>query len=143
MSSNPGVGDDVPHELESALDDEVVDELGLVEDLEVGHLRRVSRVGQGLESLPDQCGESSAEDGLLAEEVGVGLVVEGGLEDAGAGGSESLREGQRDLLRVSGDVLVDADEGGDSESLGEDEPLHVSGGLGGHHDDVDVRGGCR
>ena len=112
-----------------------------MENLEVGHLGGISRISQGLESLPDQCRESSAEDRLLSEEVGVRLVVEGGLEDSSAGGSESLRECKGDLLGVAGDILVDAYEGGDSESLGEDEPLHVSGGLGRHHDDVDIRRG--
>ena len=111
-----------------------------MEDLEVGHLRGIAGLGEGLESALDELGLSTAEDCLLSEEVGVGLVVEGGLEDTCAGGSKSLCKSECDLLCVSGDILVDADESGDSESLSEHDPLHVSGGLGCHHDDIDV---CR
>ena len=111
-----------------------------MEDLEVGHLRRVSRLDEGLEAALDELGLAAAQDGLLPEQVGEGLVVEGALEHTSAGGAQPLGEAEGDVLGVPGDVLVDADEGGDPESLGEDEPLHVAGGLGGHHDYVHAAG---
>ena len=82
-----GVGDGVAHVCEAAAVHEVDDELEFVEDLEVGEFGLVAGLDQGFEACLDQGGGSAAEDGLLAEEVGFGLLGEGGGEDAGAGGS--------------------------------------------------------
>ncbi len=105
---------------------------------EVGHFGRVSSLDQGLESRLYEAGGPSAQHGLLAEQVCECLVVESGLEDAGAGGSEPLCKCKGDLLGVAGIVLVDANEGRNSESLDEHIPFFVPGGLGSHHYDVDV-----
>src|SRR3972149_3790019 len=40
---------------------------------------------------------AAAEDDLLAEEIGLRLLLEGGFEHAHAGGAEPLGVGQRDL----------------------------------------------
>ncbi len=137
-----GVGADVPHVGHTALDDEVDDELALVAALEVCDDRGEALLDEGVESFLDELGETSALDGLLAEQVGFGLLVEVvDGEGSGAGAAHSLCEGEGDFLGLSAVVLVDGDEGGDSESLDELLPLRVSGGLGCHHDDIDVLGG--
>ena len=50
-------------------------------DLEVGELGLVAGLAEDLEAGLDEGGDAAAEDGLLAEEVGLGLLGEGGLED--------------------------------------------------------------
>ena len=80
-----GVGDGVAHLGHAALVHEVHDELHLVEALEVGHLGRVARLHERLEAGVDERRHAAAEHRLLAEEVGVRLVLERGLDDAGAG----------------------------------------------------------
>ena len=80
-----GVGDRVAHAGDALLVHEVDDELQLVEALEVGRLGLVARLDEGLETGLHQLGEPAAEHDLLAEEVGLGLLLEGGLEHAGPG----------------------------------------------------------
>ena len=90
-----GVGDGVAHVGEAAAIHEVDDELELVEDLEVGELGLIAGLGEGLEACLDQGGGAAAEDGLLAEEVGLGLLGEGGFEHAGAGAADALGVAER------------------------------------------------
>jgi hypothetical protein len=54
--------------------DEIHDELELVQALEVGDFRLIARIDQGLEARADELAAAAAEDGLLAEEVGLGLL---------------------------------------------------------------------
>lgn len=134
-----GVGADVPHVGHTALDDEVDDELALVAALEVCHDRGEALPDKGVESLLDELGETAALDGLLAEKVGFGLEVEVvDLEGTRAGGSETFCKGEGDVLCLASVVLVDRNKSRNSESLDELLPLGVSGGLGCHHDDIDV-----
>ena len=71
-----GVGDRVAHPLDPLLVHQVGDQLQLVQALEVGEARVVAGLDQGLEAGPDQLGGAAAEDRLLAEEVGLALVLE-------------------------------------------------------------------
>ena len=105
-----GVGDGVAHVLEAAAVHEVDDELELVEDLEVGELGLVAGLGEGLEACLDEGGGAAAEDGLLAEEVGLGLFGEGGLEDSGAGAADAFGVGEGEGEGVAAGVLLDGDE---------------------------------
>ena len=132
-----GVGDGVAHVLEAAAVHEVDDELELVEDFEVGELGLVAGFDEGLEACLDEGGGAAAEDGLLAEEVGLGLFGEGGLEDSGAGAADALGVGEREGEGVAAGVLLDGDEGGDAAAFGEDFADAVAGGLGGDERDVD------
>ena len=69
---------------DAALPHQVDDELQLVQHLEVGDLRLVAGLGQGLEAVLDELRDAAAEHGLLTEQVGLGLFGEGGLDAAGA-----------------------------------------------------------
>ena len=88
------------HVLEAAAVHEVDDELELVEDFEVGDLGLVAGFDEGLEAGLDERGGAAAEDGLLAEEVGLGLFGEGGFEDAGAGAADALGVAESALARA-------------------------------------------
>ena len=105
-----GVRDRPAHVLEAALPDEVDDQLQLVEALVVGDLGLVARGDEGLEAGADQLGRAAAEDGLLAEEVGLRLLAEGRLEDSRATRADPDRVGEREVARTTGGVLLDRDQ---------------------------------
>ena len=94
-----GVRDRVAHVGDAALVHQVDDQLQLVQALEVGHLRRVAGLDQRFETGLDQCRGAAAQHRLLAEEVGLGLFLEGGLDDAGAAAADGAGVGQRDFAR--------------------------------------------
>ena len=77
------VRDRVAHAGEPVLVHQVDDQLQLVEALVVGDLGRVAGLDERLEPGAHELGGAAAEDGLLAEEVGLGLFLEGRLEDPG------------------------------------------------------------
>ena len=104
------VGDPEAHPLQALLVHEVDDELELVQALEVRHLRRVARLDERLEAGLDELRRAAAQDGLLAEEVGLVLVLERRLDHAAARAADALRVRERDVLRVSARVLGDCDQ---------------------------------
>ena len=105
-----GVGDRVAHAADALLVHEVDDELQLVEALEVGRLGLVAGVDERLEAGLHQGGEPAAQHDLLTEEVGLGLLVERGLEHAGPGAADGVGVGQGELAGLAGGVLGDGDE---------------------------------
>src|SRR5215207_3701791 len=105
-----GVGDRPALLGDTAFVDQVDDQLELVQALEVRDLGLVAGLGQHLETGLDQRGDATAEDGLLAEQVGLGLLGEGRLDAAGAEAADALGVGQRELPCLAGRVLLDRDE---------------------------------
>ena len=101
-----------------------------MENFEVGELGLVAGLDQGLEACLDQRGGASAEDSLLAEEVGLGLFGEGGLEDAGASGADALGVAEREREGGAAGVLLDRDQGRHAAALAEDLADAVARGLG-------------
>ena len=75
-----GVGDRVAHPRQAALVHQVDDQLQLVQALEVRDLRLVAGLDERLEPGLDQRRGAAAEHRLLAEEVGLGLFLERGLD---------------------------------------------------------------
>ncbi len=129
-----GIADGIAHVRDPALVDEVHDELELVEALEVCHLGRVARLDQRFEPGLDQCCCAAAQNGLLAEEVGLGLFLEGGLEDTCLAPADGASIRQRQVLGVSFRIRFDCDEHGHAPALGIFVAHHVAGGLGRHHE---------
>src|SRR5581483_4848975 len=136
-----GVGDRVPHPRQPALVDEVDDELHLVQALEVGDLRLVPGLDQRVEPALHELRDPAAKHGLLAEQVGLGLLLERRLDDPGPGGPDpgAVRESARQ--RPAGRVLLDGDERRGADPLLEGPAHEVSGALGRDHRDVDALGG--
>ena len=93
------VGDRPAHVLEPAFPDQVDDQLQLVEALVVGDLGLIAGSDERLEAGADQLGRAAAEDGLLAEQVGLGLLAERRLEDAGAAGADPDCVRERGIAR--------------------------------------------
>ena len=106
--------------------------------LKVGHLGGVAGLDQRVEASLDQLADAAAEHCLLTEQVGLGLLLEGRLEDAGAAGTDAGGVGQGDLLGLAGVVLLHADQGRAALALGVQAADDVAGALGSDHDDVNV-----
>src|SRR5439155_4002607 len=104
--------DAVAHVIEPALVDQVDDELDLVDALEVRHLRRIAGLDEGLKTGLDERGQSAAEDRLLAEEIGLALVLEGGFDDAAARPADAARPGEAEVARFGGWVLENREQAG-------------------------------
>jgi hypothetical protein len=60
----------------------------------------------------------AAQHDLLAEEVGLGLLRERRLDDAGAGAADGVGVGERQLLGLPGGVLLDGDQRRHAAALG-------------------------
>ena len=105
-----GVGHGVVHPRDAALVHQVDDELELVQHLEVRQLGRVARLDHHVEAGLDEFLSAAAQHGLLTEQIGLGLVLERGLDDAGAGAADALGVGQRERLALTLGVLVDRDQ---------------------------------
>src|SRR6478735_1139174 len=125
---------------DAALVHEVDDELQLVEALEVGDLGLVAGLGEDLEARHDERRRAAAEDSLLAEEVGLGLLGERGLDAAGAQAADRLRVGERERPRRAGRVLLDRDDHGDAATVVVLTTDEVTRTLRGDHGDVDAGG---
>ena len=99
----------------------------------------IARIDECFESGFDQGGGSSAKDGLLTEEVGLGLFLEGGLDHARPSSADSLGIGQGDVQGVAGSVLLDSNQGGNARSLPVYLTHHVSRALGSNHGHIHLR----
>src|ERR1035441_665096 len=73
-----GVGDGVAHVCQAAAVDQIDDQLELVHALEEGALGLIAGLDESLKAGLDEGADAAAEDGLLAEEVGLGLFFVGG-----------------------------------------------------------------
>src|SRR4030095_4580644 len=80
-----GVRDRVAHIVQTALVEQVDDQLQLVHALGVGHLGLVASLDQRLKASLDQRRDAAAQYRLLAKQVGLGLLGEGGQQHAGLG----------------------------------------------------------
>ena len=109
-----------------------------MEAFEIGHLGGVAGLGQRLVAGLDQLDQAAAEHDLLAEEIGLALFLEGGLDDAGAAAAIGRGVGEAEVMGVAGRVLVDRDQGRHAAAaliLGAD---GVAGALRGDHQHVEV-----
>src|SRR5699024_8967937 len=135
-----GVGHRVVRTSESALVHQVNDQLELVHDLEVGHLRGVAGLDHDLETGLDQFLGAAAQHGLLTERVGLGLFLEGGLDDPGAGAADALGVRQQQRLAVSVGVLIQCDQRGHALAVDELATDQGARALRRDHADDDVLG---
>ena len=118
--------------------EEVDDELQLVHDLEVGHLGRVARLDEHLVAGDDQLVQRSDEHGLLSEEVGHGLGLERGVDDAGSGATDVVRVGESQLMGQARRVLLDGQEHRHAATVDEALSDEVAWALGCDHEAVDA-----
>src|SRR5215207_7814698 len=131
-----GVRHRVAHAGQAALVHQVDDQLELVQALEVGDLGLVAGLGQGLEAGLDERGGAAAEDGLLAEQVGLGLLLEGGDQGPGPGAADRPGVALGQVPGLAGGVLGDRDQHRGALAVLELAPDQVAGALGGDHGHV-------
>ena len=108
--------------------------------LKVCHLGLVASFHQRIEAGVDQLGNTAAQHGLLAEQIGLGLLLEGGLQNACTACADAGSISQCDILGLTGVVLLHADQRGAALALGVQAAHDVAGALGSDHDDVHVLG---
>src|SRR5690606_19110882 len=107
-----GLADVAVHLGHAAFVQQVDDQLELVHAFEIGDLRLVAGFDQGLEALHDQFGDAAAQDRLVAEQIGLGLLGKARRDQAAAGAADTVRIRLRPRQRLAGDVLVHGDEAG-------------------------------
>ena len=134
------VADAEAHEVEAAAVHQVDDQLELVHRLEVGELGLVAGLDQRLEAHLDQRRGPAAQDGLLAEQVGLGLLGEGRLEDARPGRADRPAVGEDAVARGPGLVAMDREQGGHAAAGPVDRAEQVARALRRDHPDVDDAG---
>ena len=71
------------HAGDTGLVHEIDDQFELVEAFEIGHFWCIARLGQCLETGLDKVRDTTAQNGLFTEQIGLGLFLEVGLDDAG------------------------------------------------------------
>ncbi len=91
----------------SALLDQVGDELQLADAFEIGDLGRKAPRDQSLEAGDQQLGNSAPHDGLLVEQIGLGLLGEARRDEARRARSRLPGHRRARCPRVPGCVLLD------------------------------------
>src|SRR6266536_881458 len=130
------VGHRVAHVLVPALVEEVDDELQLVQALVVGDLRLVAGLDEDVEARLHERGNAAAQHGLLAEQIALGLLREGRLQQADPAAPDADAVRERELERAAACVLLDRDEARGA-GTGDVELAHaMAGSLRGDHDHV-------
>ncbi len=109
--------------------------------LEVGVLRLVTGLHQHLKAAAHQVHHAAAQHGLLAEQVGLGLVVEGGLHHPRPRAADARDVGQGDLVGVAGGVLLHRHQAGHALARHVGGADGVARALGGGHEHVHPGGG--
>ena len=105
---------------------------------------RVAGLGERLEAGAHEGGDATAQHGLLAEQVGLGLLGERGLDHTGAGAADGVGVRHRHVASVARGVLRDRDQRRHAATLGVGATHEVTGTLRGDHDHVARRpaAGC-
>ena len=102
-----GVADGIAHIAEAAAIDEVDDKFQFVKAFEVGDFGLIPSVGERLETCLDQLAHAAAKNGLLAKQIGLGFLGEGGFQHACACATDSASVRERQFLRFARSVLFD------------------------------------
>ena len=127
------------HVVEPAAVHEVHDQLELVHRLEVRELGLVAGLDERLERRLDERRHAAAQQRLLAEQVGLGLLLERRLEHAGARRPDPAGVGEDAGAGRPGRILLDREQRRHAAALLVDAAQQVARALGRDHADVDVR----
>src|SRR5690606_39129306 len=128
----------VVHVGDAAFVDQVDDELELVQALEVSHFGRVAGFDQSVETCLDELDRTTAQNGLLAEQVSFGFFAEGGLDDAGTAAADGAGVRQADVTSGTRIVLMHGHECRHAATLVVGAANSVTRRLGNDHDHIDV-----
>src|SRR5712692_7830418 len=132
------VRDRVVHGADAALVHQVNDQLQLVQALEVRHLGRIAGVDERIESRLHQLDAAAAQHRLLAEQVGLGLLLEIGFDDAGLAAADGRGVGERHIARLLRRVAVHRDQHRHAAARRVGGAHRMARRLGRDHPDVEV-----
>src|ERR1700722_6180579 len=135
-----GVADREAHAADARFVDEIDDEFHFMQTFKISHLGSVTGFDERLETRKDQFRATAAEDGLFAEQIGLGFFANRGLEDRGASGADTLGPRERDLLGFAGGVLMDRDERRNTFALGVHAADEMTGPFRGDEKYIDILG---
>src|SRR3546814_4247129 len=93
---------------------QIDDQLHFVQALEISHFGRIASFHQRFETSGDEVGKAAAQHGLLTEQIGFALFLEGCFDDARAAAADGAGIGKRDVMGVAGRVLRNGDEAGNA-----------------------------
>ena len=104
-----GIGDQFAHTRDSRFVNKIDDEFEFVEAFEVGKLRWIAGGNECIETSPNECGCSSAQDRLFTEKVGLRLLTKSCFDHARARATNALSPGQGGSFRMPAGILVNCD----------------------------------
>ena len=103
-------------------------------DLEVGDFRLVAGVGEDLEAHFNKLVHAAHEHILLAEQIGLGLLGEGGLDGACTQSAQSLGVSQGDVPSVAARILLHGHDDRNATAVGVLTTHDVARALRGDHE---------
>ena len=113
-----GVGDRISHACETTLVDQIYDHLHIMYTLEVCISGIVTSLNQSLETSLHQSTYSATQNCLLTEQIGLGLLGEGGLDGACTQSAQSLGVSQAQRPGLAVRVLLDGNDDRDATASG-------------------------
>ena len=128
----------IAHIAQATLVEQVHDQLQFVQRLEIGGLRLIAGLDHRLEGHLDERRHPATEQHLLAEEVGLGLFLEGRLQDPGTSGPDALGVGETVFMRLAARVLPHGQQRRHAATVNVDLPHAMARPLGRHHAHVHV-----
>ncbi len=132
------VTDELVHLAKTTLVQQVHDELELVHDFVIRHFRLVSGLHERFEPGNNKFRRTSAQNGLFTEQVCLGFLGEGGLDDAGTCSANAGGVRERQFQCVAGCVLVDRDQAGHPMPLLILAPHETAGTLGRYQHYIEI-----
>ena len=132
------VADRIVHVGDAAFIDQVDDQLQFVQALEIRHLGRVAGFDQGFVTGLDQFHRAAAQHRLFAEQIGLGLFAEIGLDDAGLAAAIGRGVAERQVTRLAGRIGTDRDQVRHAAALHVGVAHRVARRLGRDHPHVEV-----
>src|SRR6202011_4814706 len=104
------LADELVHLRQAPFVQEIHDELQLVQTLVVRNLGLIAGFDQGFESLDHELRSAAAQHSLLAEQIGLGLLREGGVEYTAARTADTVSVGECLCVALAGGILEDSDQ---------------------------------
>src|SRR6185437_11887333 len=133
-----GVADRIAHKVQPTSIHEIHNQFQLMQALKVSDLRLISSLDQRFKSSFDQRAHSTAENSLLAKQIGFGFLGKSGLDHSGARAANSARVGERQGFSIAARVLMDGQQSRRSATFDKDLAHAMAWRLGGDHDYVSI-----
>src|SRR5204863_190634 len=123
---------------DSRIVNKIDDEFEFVEAFEVGKLRWIAGGNECIETSPNECGCSSAQDRLFTEKVGLRLLTKSCFDHARARATNALSPGQGGSFRMPAGILVNCDQTGRTPPSNKFPAHHWAEPFRGHHDNIRI-----